>query len=123
MPHNGIILMSVRGVPFPIKFGVRRPSAAEPDLPSFVRGRPCRHGFPDRKETAPGESRSELRPFHKVPRERAIDTFLMWVSEPSIPIKICFRGPPQFVANRHRAGLPSLVRLLPGALLVFACPA
>jgi hypothetical protein len=53
-------------------------------------------------------SRKKLRPFHKVPREGDIDTILMWIIEPSIPIKMCFRRTPQFVVMRHRAGIPSL---------------
>jgi hypothetical protein len=61
---------------------------------------------PDGKETASARA-GKLRPFHKVPRERDIDTILMWVIEPSIPIKMCFRRTPQFVVMRHRAGIPS----------------
>jgi hypothetical protein len=38
------------------------------------------------KETASARA-GKLRPFHKVPRERDIDTILMWVIEPSIPLK------------------------------------
>ena len=41
---------------------------------------------PDGKETASARA-EKLRPFHKVPRERDIDTSLMWVIEPSMPIK------------------------------------
>ena len=47
-------------------------------------------------------SGKKLRPFHKVPRERDIDTILMWVIEPSIPIKMCFRRTPPFVVMRPR---------------------
>jgi hypothetical protein len=47
----------------------------------------------------------------KVPRERDIDTILMWVIEPPIPVKMCFRRTPQFVVMRHRAGIP-LIDLL-----------
>jgi hypothetical protein len=54
----------------------------------------------------PQREPEKLRPFHKVPRERDIDTILMWVIEPSIPIKMCFRRTPQFVVMRHRAGIP-----------------
>jgi hypothetical protein len=61
---------------------------------------------PDGKETAAARA-GKLRPFHKVPRERDIDTIPMWVIEPSIPIKMCFRRTPQFVVMRHRAGIPS----------------
>jgi signal transduction histidine kinase len=57
---------------------------------------------PDGKETASARA-GKLRPFHKVPRERDIDTSLMWVIEPSIPNKMYFRRTLQFVVIRHRA--------------------